>query len=125
MTVVLLFIRLRALLFALCRDHPVAFCETCRQGYRPEELGTDVGKGCDLCRQCGADLRASLTTHARTVPEPHAAEAPGTDVESRLTIPPTVSQHFGLRPSEIPRSGRPGNPRQRVRPVDDRGPSQR
>ena len=68
MTAVLVFIRLRALLFALCRDHPVAVCETCHQGYTPEELGTDVGKGCYLCRQCGADLRKSLTTHARTCP---------------------------------------------------------
>ncbi len=68
MFAVLLFIRLRALLFTLCRDHPVAFCETCSKDYRPEDLGTDVGKGCDLCRQCGADLRASLTTHARTCP---------------------------------------------------------
>lgn len=68
MTPVLLFIRLRAVLFALCPDHPVAFCEACRQGYRPEELGTDVGKGCCLCRRCGTDLRASLTTHARTCP---------------------------------------------------------
>jgi hypothetical protein len=50
MHAVLLFIRLRALLFAECRHHPVAFCETCRRGYTPEELGTDVGNGCYLCR---------------------------------------------------------------------------
>jgi hypothetical protein len=68
MHAVLLFIRLRALLFAECRHHPVAFCETCRRGYTPEELGTDVGNGCYLCRQCGTDLRASVTTHARTCP---------------------------------------------------------
>jgi len=37
-TAVLLFVRLRALLFAVCRDHPVAFCESCRQAYKPEEL---------------------------------------------------------------------------------------
>ncbi len=68
MHAVLLFIRLRALLFAECRHHPVAFCETCRRGYTPEELGTDVGNGCDLCRQCGTDLQASVITHARTCP---------------------------------------------------------
>jgi len=68
MHVVLLFIRLRALLFAECRHHSVAFCETCQRGYTPEELGTDVGNGCYLCRQCGTDLRASVTTHARTCP---------------------------------------------------------
>jgi len=68
MHAVLLFIRLRALLFAECWHHPVAFCETCRRGYTPEELGTDVGNGCDLCRQCGTDLQASVITHARTCP---------------------------------------------------------
>lgn len=62
----LLFIRLRALAFELCRDHPVAFCETCQRGYTSEELGTDVGNGCYRCRHCGMDLRASLATHART-----------------------------------------------------------
>jgi hypothetical protein len=65
---VLLFIRQRALLFAACRDHPVAFCETCRRGYSAEELGTDVGHDCYLCRQCGTDLRASVTAHARSCP---------------------------------------------------------
>jgi uncharacterized protein (DUF1786 family) len=68
MRAVLLFIRQRAMLFAECRDHPVAFCETCSRGYTAEELGTDVGHGCYLCRQCGTDLRASVTTHARTCP---------------------------------------------------------
>jgi len=50
MHAVLLFIRLRALLFAECRHHPVAFCETCRRGYTPEELGTHVGNGCSAYR---------------------------------------------------------------------------
>lgn len=68
MAVVLLFIRLRAVLFALCPDHAVAVCDVCRKGYRPEDLGTDVGNGCYLCRQCGTDLRASMTAHARTCP---------------------------------------------------------
>jgi uncharacterized protein (DUF1786 family) len=68
MRAVLLFIRQRALLFAACRDHPVAFCESCRQGYSAEELGTDVGHGCYLCRRCGTDLRASVTAHARSCP---------------------------------------------------------
>ena len=63
-----LFIRQRALLFAACRDHPVAFCATCRQGYSAEELGTDVGPASYLCRRCGSDLRASVTEHARTCP---------------------------------------------------------
>jgi len=67
-TAVLLFVRLRALLFAVCRDHPVAFCDSCRQAYKPEELGTEICRGSYLCRQCGTDLRASLIDHARTFP---------------------------------------------------------
>src|SRR2546429_4771924 len=62
----MLFVRLRSLLFELCPDHPVAFCETCRRAYTPEQLGTEIGNGCYLCRQCGADLRESLVAHTRT-----------------------------------------------------------
>jgi hypothetical protein len=64
--VVLLFIRLRSLLFELCPDHPVALCATCRRRYTPGELGTEISSGCYLCRHCGADLRESLLSHART-----------------------------------------------------------
>jgi hypothetical protein len=64
--VVLLFVRLRSLLFELCPDHPVAFCGACRRTYTPEQLGTAIGNGCHLCRQCGADLTESLVAHART-----------------------------------------------------------
>src|SRR5882672_10002308 len=66
--IVLLFVRLRSLLFALCPDHPVALCETCRRTYTPEQLGTDIGDRCYLCRDCGADLRESVVAHARTCP---------------------------------------------------------
>ena len=66
--VVLLFVRLRSLLFELCPDHPVALCETCRRTYTPEQLGTDIGNGCYLCRHCGGDLRESVAAHARTCP---------------------------------------------------------
>lgn len=64
----LLLIRLRALLFELCPDHDVAFCGTCSQGYRPEQLGTNIGNAFYCCRRCGADLSESLKTHARTCP---------------------------------------------------------
>src|SRR5262249_22749964 len=62
----LLLVRLRALLFELCPDHEVAFCSTCNQGYKPEQLGTDLGAAFSRCQQCGADLRESLKSHART-----------------------------------------------------------
>lgn len=65
MRVVLLFVRLRALLFQLC-NHPVALCETCRQTYTPEQLGTEIGNGCDRCHHCGAGLLESLVAHTRT-----------------------------------------------------------
>jgi hypothetical protein len=63
---VLVFIRLRSLLFALCPDHPVALCGTCRRTYTPEQLGTDIGDRCYLCPDCGGDLRESVVVHART-----------------------------------------------------------
>jgi hypothetical protein len=75
-TAVLLFVRLRALLFAVCRDHPVAVCESCRQGYKPEELGTELGQRCYLCRRCGTDLRPSLIDHARRCPNLSAHKPP-------------------------------------------------
>jgi hypothetical protein len=63
----LLLVRLRSLLFELCGDHAVAFCDSCREGYRPEQLNTDLGKFF-LCGKCGADLGESLKAHARTCP---------------------------------------------------------
>ena len=66
--VVLVFIRLRSLLFALCPDHPVALCGTCQRTYTPEQLGTKIGDGCSLCHDCGGDLRESVVAHARTCP---------------------------------------------------------
>lgn len=84
MHAVLLFIRLRALLFAECRHHPVALCETCRRGYTPEELGT-------------------LGHHPRShLPESHVDEAIGADGgSSRLpTIRPALLPLFGLRLGE-------------------------
>ena len=98
MSTVMLFIRLRAVLFELCPEHPVALCETCRRAYTPEELGTGVGKGCYLCGQCGTDLRASLTAHARTCPNLTAQKplARMTSV-SASTIPPAASERFAAR----------------------------
>lgn len=46
----------------------MAHCEACRRTYTPEQLGTEIGNGCYLCQQCGADLRGSLLLHARTCP---------------------------------------------------------
>jgi len=96
--IVLLFVRLRSLLFALCPDHPVALCETCRRTYTPEQLGTEIGDGCYLCRHCGADLRESVLAHSRTCPnlilkKPLARIASGTS----STIPPAVSERFEAR----------------------------
>src|SRR5438552_10459186 len=64
--VVLVFIRLRSLLFALCPDHPVALCGRCQRTYTPEQLGTKIGDHCSLCHDCGFDLRESVVAHART-----------------------------------------------------------
>jgi hypothetical protein len=89
---VLLFVRLRALVFAVCRDHPVAFCKSCRQGYKPEELGTELTPGCYLCRACGADLRASLIEHTRTCPN-LTAQKP----LARMTVPRSQAE----RPQRI------------------------
>src|SRR5438445_11514109 len=94
----MLFVRLRSLLFELCPDHPVAFCETCRRTYTPEQLGTEIGDGCYLCRHCGADLRESVLAHSRTCPnlilkKPLARIASGTN----STIPPAVSEHYEAR----------------------------
>ena len=102
--IVLVFIRLRSLLFALCPDHPVAFCGTCRRTYTPEQLGTDIGDRCYLCRDCGADLRESVVAHARTCPN-LIPKKPLARVASVVisTTPPAVSERFATR-----RSVRPG-----------------
>ena len=96
--VVLLFVRLRSLLFELCPDHPVALCDTCRRAYTPEQLGTDIGNGCYLCRQCGADLRESLVVHARTCPN-LAPQKPLARMASvtNSTIPLAASERFAAR----------------------------
>ena len=96
--VVLVFIRLRSLLFALCPDHPVALCGTCHRTFTPEQLGIDIGDRCYLCPDCGADLRASLVGHARTcanlIPQkPLSRMAPVTS----SAIPPEVSERFAAR----------------------------
>ena len=96
--IVLLFVRLRSLLFELCPDHPVALCATCRRTYTPEQLGTEIGDGCYLCRQCGADLRESVIAHARMcanliLQKPLARMVP----VNRSTVPPAVSERFAAR----------------------------
>ena len=98
--VVLVFIRLRSLLFSVCPDHPVALCGTCHRTYTPEQLGTKIGDGCYLCRDCGGDLRESIVAHARTCPnlipqKPLARMAPVTS----SAIPPEVSERFATRRS--------------------------
>jgi len=96
--IVLLFVRLRSLLFALCPDHPVALCERCRRTYTPEQLGTDIGDRCYLCRDCGADLRGSVVAHARTCPNliPQKPLARMASVTKSAT-PPAVSERFEAR----------------------------
>jgi len=97
--VVLVFNRLRSLLFALCPDHPVALCGTCQRTYTPEQLGTKIGDGCYRCRDCGGDLRESIVAHARTCPNlipqrPLARMA--SDVTSSTT-PSAASARFEAR----------------------------
>jgi hypothetical protein len=94
--IVLLFVRLRSLLFALCPDHPVAICETCRRTYTPEQLGTEIGDRCYLCRDCNTDLRESVVAHARTCPNlmTHKPLA-----RMSTTIPTAVSERFAARRS--------------------------
>jgi len=96
--VVLVFIRLRSLLFNLCADHPVALCGTCRRTYTPEQLGTEISDGCSLCRDCGGDLRDSVVAHARTCPNliPQKPLARMASVTSS-TIPLAVSERFEAR----------------------------
>jgi hypothetical protein len=96
--VVLVFNRLRSLLFALCPDHPVALCGTCQRTYTPEQLGTKIGEGCYLCRDCGGDLRESVIAHARTCPNliPQKPLARMASVASSA-IPPEVSERFAAR----------------------------
>jgi hypothetical protein len=95
--IVLVFLRLRSLLFALCPDHPVAVCGACRRTYTPEQLGTEINDGCYLCRQCGADLRASVVAHARTcanlIPQKPLARM----ASVTTTVPPAVSERFATR----------------------------
>jgi hypothetical protein len=76
----------------------VALCETCRRAYAPEQLGTEIGNGCCLCRQCGADLTESLLAHARTCPNlaPQRPLARMTSI-SGSTIPPAASERFAAR----------------------------
>jgi hypothetical protein len=96
--IVLLFVRLRSLLFALCPDHPVALCETCRRTYTPEQLGTEIGARCYLCHDCGADLRESIVAHARTcanlIPQKPLARMASV---TKSTTPPAVSARFEAR----------------------------
>src|SRR5215813_4904929 len=98
MRIVLVFVRLRSLLFATCSDHPVAFCETCRRTYTPEQLGTEINDRCYLCHHCGADLRESIVAHARTCPNlvPQKPLARMASVTSSAT-PPEVSERFTTR----------------------------
>jgi hypothetical protein len=95
---VLLFIRLRSLLFAFCPDHPVARCETCRRTYTPEQLGTEIADSSYLCRDCGSDLRESIVAHARTCANliPQKPLARMTSAVSSA-IPPEVSERFVTR----------------------------
>ena len=96
--IMLLFVRLRSLLFELCSGHPVARCETCCRTYTPEQLGTEIGKGCYLCRHCGGDLRQSVAAHARTCPNltPQKPLALMASVTSS-TIPSAASERFATR----------------------------
>ena len=94
----LVFVRLRSLLFALCPDHPVARCETCHRTYTPEEFGTEIGESSYLCRHCDTDLRESIVAHARTcanlIPQKPLARVASV---TSPAIPPEVSERFEAR----------------------------
>ena len=94
----LLFIRLRSLLFTFCPDHPVARCETCRRTYTPEQLGTEIAESSYVCRDCGSDLRESILAHARTCANliPQKPLARMASAASSAT-PPEVSERFETR----------------------------
>ena len=96
--VVLVFIRLRSLLFSVCPDHPVALCRTCHRTYTPEQLGTKIGDGCYLCGDCGGDLRESIVAHARTCPNltPQRPLARMASVTTSTT-PSAASERFEAR----------------------------
>jgi hypothetical protein len=96
--VVLVFIRLRSLLFSVCPDHPVALCGRCHRTYTPEQLGTKIGDGCYLCHECGGDLRESIVAHARTCPNliPQRPLARMASVTSSTT-PSAASERFEAR----------------------------
>ena len=68
---VLLFVRLRSLLFALCPDHPVALCETCHRTYTAEQL-LSLPPLQHRSDRVGRRPRPD-------VPESHAEEAAGAD----------------------------------------------
>ena len=97
--VVLVFNRLRSLLFKLCPDHPVALCGTCQRTYTPEQLGTKIGDGCYLCRDCGGDLRESVVAHARTCPNliPQRPLARMASDVTNSTTPSAASERFEAR----------------------------
>jgi len=95
--VVLLFIRLRSLLFALCPDHPVALCGTCRRTYTPEQLGTEIIDRCYLCRDCGGDLRESVVAHARTCPNLIPQRPLARIASAASSAVPAVSERFAAR----------------------------
>ena len=95
---VLVFVRLRSLLFALCPDHPVALCQTCHRTYTPEELGTEIDEGSYLCRHCNTDLRESIVAHARTcanlIPQKPLARVASV---TNSTIATAASERFETR----------------------------
>ncbi len=78
--------RLRALLLHSCLDHVVTYCATCRQAFKPAELGNDAftGRRFHLCG-CGADLTASLLAHARSCPAALTQRPATTASEVRAT----------------------------------------
>lgn len=104
----LLLVRLRSLLFEVCSDHSVAFCESCRESYRPEQLDTGLVKFF-LCRNCGAHLGESLKAHARTCsrflaqkPPARIDPAASDEVSDRDTMQrPLVGDGIGVRTDAV------------------------
>jgi transposase-like protein len=60
----------RSILFTACAGHPVASCNHCLRGFRPDELGYHLRAPMQgfLCPECRRDVTASVSTHVSSCP---------------------------------------------------------
>ena len=59
-----------ALLVRVCRDHDVAFCDSCQKAYRLSELGSDplTGYRFNYCGVCRNSVEAGVRAHLQDCP---------------------------------------------------------